>query len=138
MSRFSSDQHTSYQPSAESGSELDISNFKRINLLNWVMALPLIILFAWPYYYVTSLLELQQFIAVLGSLMFSLPFTFTIIHGHVTMALGSMHRHHFYDWLNRYPLSYGFFFHPLFIKTRFRLIVLLISFSILPLGYFFP
>lgn len=62
-----------------------------------------------------------------GAFLFSIPFTLTLLHGHVTMALGSAHRHHYYQWLNEHRLTYGLFFHDIFTSTRFRLIILVIS-----------
>ena len=67
--------------------------------------------------------------------MFALPFTITIIHGHVTMALGSVHRSHYYDWLVIHSYTYGLFFSRMVVKTRFRLILLILSLIFLPVGY---
>lgn len=117
-------------------SGLSEKNFKRISFLNWMMSAPLIVLFAWPYLYICNFLSIEHITAFSGAMLFSIPFTITIIHGNVTMALGSAHRHHYYNWLTDKPLTYGLFFSPLFIKTRFRLIMIIISLGLLATGYF--
>jgi hypothetical protein len=119
-------------------SELTEENYKRINIINWAIVVPIFILFAWPYFYIGKLLGITRLVLLIGTFLFSMPFSVTVLHGHVTMALGSLHRHHFYDWLVNHPLSYGLLFHPIIIRTRFRLILLLISFLLLPLGYYIP
>ncbi len=117
-------------------SELSEKNFKRISFLNWAMSLPLIILFAWPYLYICGFLSVKETVAYLGSIIFSIPFMTTILHGNVTTALGSAHRHHYYNWLCEKPVTFGLFFSPLFMKTRFRLVMVLISLVLLAIEYF--
>lgn len=119
-------------------SELTDSNYKRISLINWFLTPAMLILFAWPYYLVSNMIGLQELISILGALFFASPFAMTILHGHVTMAVGALHRDNYYKWLNSRPLSYGLLFHPIMFRTRFRLILLLISGLILSLGYLFP
>lgn len=117
-------------------SELNKSNYRRIALINWGLTVPLMVLFAWPYFYGGRLLGLNEMFCYIGAFIFALPFMLTILHGHVTMALGSVHRHHYYDWMNdEKPLTYGLLFHPVFVSTRFRLIMLVVSLALLPLGY---
>ncbi|MEX0845737.1 MAG: hypothetical protein WD022_10660 [Balneolaceae bacterium] len=117
-------------------SELTETNYKRISIINWMLTAPMMILFAWPYYFGAALLGLDIVFRYLGAFIFAVPFMLTILHGHVTMALGSVHRHHYYDWMNNEkPLTYGLFFHPIFVKTRFRLILLVTSLLLLPVGY---
>lgn len=115
-------------------SELSEKNYRRITLINWLIILPLLVLFAWPYYFACQLLNAGLYSSLIGSTLFALPFTATILHGYVTMALGSLHRHHYYQWLSSNPLTYGLLFHELFISTRFRLIILLASILLLVLG----
>ncbi|MFW6348066.1 MAG: hypothetical protein ACOC2C_05595 [Cyclonatronaceae bacterium] len=112
-------------------SELSVRNFKRICIINWSFTLPVLLLFAWPYYLAGSWLGLSGPLLFAGAFIFGLPFMMTVLHGHVTMALGALHRHHYYEWLSRYPLSYGFMFHPVMFRTRFRLIIALLALSIL-------
>ena len=116
-------------------SELSESNYKRISMINWVLSIPLIVLFAWPYYYASKLLGMEETFRYIGAFLFAMPFMMTIVHGHVTMALGSAHRHLFYDWLVEHPFTWGIFFIKLETSTRFRLILLLVSLIFLPVGY---
>lgn len=116
-------------------SELNESNYKRISFINWILAVPLIVLFAWPYYYAAKLLGMELIFRYIGAFVFAMPFMLTILHGHVTMALGSVHRHHYYDWLEEKTLTFGLFFHPMLVRTRFRLILLVVSLLLLPVGY---
>lgn len=116
-------------------SELSPSNYKRISIINWIISLPLILLFAWPYYYTASLLGIEENLNYVCTFIFTIPFVMTILHGHVTIALGSVHRSMYYKWLTLHPFSYGIFFHPIAVKTRFRLTLLLISLLLLPIGY---
>jgi len=116
-------------------SELNPKNYKRISLINWLLSVPLIILFAVPYLSIAEFINADTGITYMGALLFSIPFSLTILHGHVTMALGSLHRNHYYEWLEDNTLTYGLFFHPMFTRTRFRLILLVISILVLVLGW---
>lgn len=116
-------------------SELSEKNYKRINFINWALTVPIMLLFAWPYYYSSTLLGIEDFFKYPGAFVFAAPFMLTILHGHVTMALGSVHRNYYYQWLEDNPLSYGFFFHPVFVRTRFRLTLILTSLVIFVVGY---
>lgn len=107
--------------------ELNPKNFKRISIINWLLSVPFFMLFAWPYWYISNFAGIEKFITYAGCIFFSVPFMITILHGHVTMALGEAHRHHYYDWLTKHPLTHGLLFHPITVKTRFRLILLVIS-----------
>ena len=91
-------------------SEFSTSNFVRISVINWALTLPLLILFAWPYYYAARELGLDLSFRYIGAFMFAMPFLLTIIHGHVTMALGSIHRYRYYEWLATKPYTFGLFF----------------------------
>lgn len=117
-------------------SELNEANYRRISIINWMLTVPMMVLFAWPYFYAANLMGLNTLYCYTGAFIFATPFMLTILHGHVTMALGSLHRHHYYDWMiQEKPLTYGLFFHPMFVKTRFRLIMLILSLLFLPVGY---
>jgi hypothetical protein len=119
-----------------SGSELNEKNYRRICFINWALFLPLMLIFAWPYHFISDHLGLERMIAMPGSFLFALPFMITILHGHVTLALGFTHRHHYYSWLQKFPFTYGLLFHPLIVRTRFRLSLLVISFLLVAVGYF--
>lgn len=116
-------------------SELSRRNYKRISIINWLLCVPLLLLFAFPYIKIAGFLNIEKIIVYLGALLFSLPFMLTILHGHVTMALGSVHRHHYYRWLEENTLTYGLFFHPMFTRTRFRLILVVSSGILLVIGW---
>ncbi|MEX0856635.1 MAG: hypothetical protein WD016_00705 [Balneolaceae bacterium] len=116
-------------------SELNESNYKRISIINWLLTVPLLVLFAWPYYYTAKLLGMDLLLRYIGAFIFAIPFMLTILHGHVTMALGSVHRHHYYIWMEEKNLTYGLFFHPMFVRTRFRLIMMSLGLIFLPVGY---
>lgn len=116
-------------------SELSRRNYKRISIINWLLCVPLLLLFAFPYIKIAGFLNIEKIIVYLGALLFSIPFMLTILHGHVTMALGSVHRHHYYRWLEENTLTYGLFFHPLFTRTRFRLILVVSSGILLVIGW---
>ncbi len=114
--------------------ELDPRNYRRICWINWALSPPLTILFSWPYIYIGEILGIQSGVLFPGALFFSVPFTVTILHGHVTMALGSVHRDYYYEWLKSYPYSFGLLYHPIWIKTRFRLILFYMGLAFLFLG----
>lgn len=115
--------------------ELHPKNFRRICIINWLLSAPFFILFSWPYLYLANYIGVEQSIAYPGAIFFSVPFMITILHGHVTMAVGDAHRHHYYEWLNEYPLTYGLLFHPVMMRTRFRLVLLVISFLLFLVGF---
>ncbi len=117
-------------------SELSEQNFKRISIINWLLCLPLIMFFAWPYLYVSQFMEIANILSYIGAIFFAIPFMITILHGHVTMAIGEAHRHHYYNWLSRQPLTYGLLFHSVMMRTRFRLVLLIISMALFLIGYF--
>lgn len=115
--------------------ELNLKNFKRIHLINWLLCIPLLLLFTWPYIYIARFTGLKDFFTYSGAAFFAVPFMITILHGHVTMALGSAHRHHYYEWLTETPLTYGLLFYPIMIRTRLRLILLTASFVLFLTGF---
>lgn len=108
-------------------SELTSKNYKRIFYLNTVLSIPLFIIFAWPYVEFSHFLDIKTIIYYPGAILFAFPFMLTLLHGYVTLALGSVHRHHYYEWLQDHPLTYGLLFHPVFTRTRFRLVVFAVS-----------
>lgn len=116
-------------------SELSVKNYKRINTINWALVVPIMVMFSWPFYHASNLLGNVDLFTYPGAFLFALPFTLTILHGHVTMALGAAHRHHYYDWLDAHPLSYGLLFHHVMVSTRFRVTLVISSLLILLVGY---
>ncbi len=93
------------------------------------------LLFSWPYFYLANFAEIEKLISYAGSFVFAVPFMITILHGHVTMALGEAHRHHYYTWLYKHSFTYGLLFHPIIIRTRFRLVLLIISIVLFVAGF---
>lgn len=116
-------------------SELKPQNYKRISITNWVLLAPLLILFAWPYLYLARYIQITDYLTYSGAALFAIPFTLTILHGHVTMAVGKAHRIHYYQWLDTKVFSYGFLFHRMMMRTRFRLALLILSAAIFIIGY---
>lgn len=108
-------------------SELTRRNFRKICVINGILFLPLLFLLSWPYYYAGSLFNLAGLLQQSGAILFGLPFTFTILHGIVTVSVGSVQRTYFYKWLRTRPYSYGLLFHPILVSTRFRLALILAS-----------
>lgn len=122
---------------ANQKSELTESNYKRIAFINWALSFPLLLIFAWPYFFLCNLLSISKAVSFPGSIIFGLPFMLTILHGHVTMALGASHRYHFYNWLSARPLTYGLLFHYIIVSTRIRLILFFTSMFLFVAGYLF-
>lgn len=120
-----------------SASELSEKNYRRIAFINWGLSIPLLLIFAWPYYFFCHSAGISKMAAFPGALLFALPFMLTILHGHVTMAMGALHRHHYYNWLKNHPFTYGILFHPVITGTRFRLSLFMLSLFILIGGYLF-
>lgn len=118
-------------------SELTERNYKRIAIINWALSVPLLLIFSWPYFFVCGYFGISKTIAFPGSILFGLPFMLTILHGHVTMALGAVHRSHYYSWLGDYPLTFGLLFHSAIISTRFRLFLFFLSMILFATGYIF-
>lgn len=117
--------------------ELSEKNYLRICFINWALSVPLLLIFAWPYFFVCELYNIPKIIAFPGSIFFALPFMLTLLHGHVTMAVGAAHREHYYNWLQSYPFTYGLLFHPIIIRTRFRLSLFFGSLILIVTGFFF-
>lgn len=118
--------------------ELNPRNFKRISVINWLLSFPFFILFSWPYWYMANFAGIANIITYTGCIFFSVPFMITILHGHVTMSLGEAHRHHYYNWLDEHQLTYGLLFHPVMMRTRFRLILLVVSILLFIAGFLLP
>lgn len=113
------------------GSELSEENYKHIFWINLILTLPLLLLFSWPYYELGDVVHLSMPLRIIGALCFSAPFTLTILHGNVTKAIGTLHRHHFYIWLKKHYFTYGLCYQPIFSSTRFRLALFAISIVII-------
>ncbi|MFO8028461.1 MAG: hypothetical protein R6U28_01245 [Cyclonatronaceae bacterium] len=117
--------------------ELSERNFRRISWINILLTPPLLLLFAWPYAILGLWFEFPEFWLYTGAFLFAFPLSLTIIHGHVTLALGALQRSHYYEWLTRRRWGFGFWIKPAFFATRFRLIPLIISLFMLLAGAVF-
>ncbi len=115
--------------------ELSESNFRRISWINILLTPPLLLVFAWPFYFILNQLPLPATLVYVATFCFAFPFTLTILHGHVTIAIGAPHRLHYYQWLLKHSFSYGLLIRPLFFSTRFRLILLVLGVGILIIGF---
>ncbi|MDI6400642.1 hypothetical protein QLX67_01455 [Balneolaceae bacterium ANBcel3] len=113
---------------------LNERNFRRISRINLLLIPPLFLLFAWPYAILCMMLGLPDPILYSGTFFFSIPLTFTILHGHVTIALGPIHRSFYHYWLHEHKWGYGALLPPVFFTTRLRLILLLVSFGLITVG----
>ncbi|TNE73033.1 hypothetical protein EP331_05620 [bacterium] len=114
--------------------ELQKKNFIRICVINWLLSPVLMFFFAWPYFKFAQLLDVDASVDLIGSLLFGFGFTLTILHGHVSVAVGSLHRRIYYDWLEENPFSFGFLFHKALTTTRFRLSVISIALLMVIVG----
>ena len=115
--------------------ELQPKNYVRINVINWLLTPLLLFFFGWPFFEISNYFSIPHGFGLLGSVLFAFGFTVTILHGHVTVSLGSAHRHHYYEWLEKHALTYGLFFHKGMISTRFRLLTLIIAVVSLFIGW---
>lgn len=102
-------------------SELSPKNYRRVALINFLMSLPLFGLFSWIGFALLYQLYPHLLSALLGALFLGLAMMLTMLHGHVTVALGVTHRELYYQWLNQRGNKLGLFFFPIFTSTRFRL-----------------
>ncbi len=96
-------------------SELAVANFRRILLVNWLLTGPLLLLFAWPYWVVVGNLP--------GAALFALPFALTILHGHISLAVGDAHRNAFFRWHRNSGFPWNWAFHPALFRLRVRFIL---------------
>src|SRR5690625_4435651 len=116
--------------------ELNENNYRRISYVSWALSVPLLLIFSCPYFFRSDLYSIHTVMDFSGFILFGIPFMLKILHGHVTLALGAAHRHHYYNWLNHHPYSFGLFFHNIVISPRFRLSLLLASPVLFTVGYF--
>jgi len=115
-------------------SELQHSNYRRICALNWLLVGPVLLLFGIPYYIIAQQLVSNPYLWLPGSLLFAMPFMLTVLHGHVTIALGRAHRDHYYEWLSSKPFTAGLGYHPLLLATRFRFGMVMMALLLMVLG----
>ncbi|HAC14694.1 MAG TPA: hypothetical protein DCE78_01935 [Bacteroidetes bacterium] len=111
--------------------ELTINNFKRIYRLNWIISGPVLFMFAWPYFILSRILDQHIYYSMLGCFLFAIPFTLTILHGHISVAIGPLHRNNFYKWQQNKKGITKLAFHPVLFSTKIRLILIMLSLILL-------
>jgi hypothetical protein len=111
--------------------ELDTKNFSRIFRLNWLIAGPVLLLFAWPYLLVCQHFGVDRLLNLVGAFFFSMPFCLTIVSGHIAVAVGPLHFQRYFEWQQNLPGILKFAFHPVLFKTEYRLSAFAISLLIL-------
>lgn len=107
--------------------ELTDNNFKRISVINWSLAPLLMFFFSWPFFRLGEMADSNIYFNYAGTLLFAFGFSLTILHGHVSVAIGSLHRHLYYKWLTENKFTYGFLFTNFMTKTSVRLSFILIA-----------
>ena len=122
------------QPDHSKNSEFNRANYIRIYIINMLLSFPMLMLFAWPYMQLSNLLGISESLGQIGGALFAIPFSITVLHGHVSMALGTLQRHYYYDWLHSHRFTYGLLFHPVIVRTRFRLTLIGLSMLVFLLG----
>ena len=111
--------------------ELTVTNFNRIYKLNWIISGPILFMFAWPYYMLSQNLDQQIYFSMVGCFLFSIQFTLTILHGHISVAIGPLHRNNYYKWQQNKKGVAKLAFHPILFSTKTRLILLVLSLILL-------
>lgn len=109
-----------------STAELNEKNYARIYRINWLICGPLLILFGWPFYIIVESM-MSPLLAYISALFFSIPFTLTILHGHISVALGVLHRDNYYSWQRKKKSLLRLLLHPALFSTRLRLSLLAIA-----------
>lgn len=117
-------------------SELSNRNFRRVGIINLMMSIPLFGLFGWISFSLCYAFQNDWKIALVAATLCAFPMMLTMLHGHVTMAIGVSHRDKYYHWLNQKSNRWGWFFHPIFISTKFRFSGLAIYTIIIMIQFF--
>jgi len=107
--------------------ELTHNNYKRISIINWSLAPLLMFFFSWPFFRLGEMAHSNFILNYAGSLLFAFGFSLTILHGHVSIAIGSLHRHLYYQWLSENKFTYGFLFLNFMTRTSVRLSFILVA-----------
>ncbi len=102
-------------------------NFQRISRINWLLTGPLLLFFSWPYLRLAELIGTSAVFALIGCGLFSIAFTLTIVHGHISISVGELHRVEFYRWTRRRHYPWKWFYHPTLFQYSTRLTLLLAS-----------
>ncbi len=116
-------------------SEINEKNFKRIYRINWILCGPLLLIFSWPYLIIGEMAELPLLFLLTGSLFFAVPFTLTVLHGHISVALGTLQRGLYYEWQKKKVGFFKYPFHPVLFMTRMRIVMIGFSLIFFSIGY---
>lgn len=103
------------------GREITPRNFRRVAAINWLLTGPSLVFFAWPYLRLADAMGSSDFASLLGAGFFSISFTLTVVHGHIAMAVGDLHRVEFHRWTRRRNGPWRMAYHPALFRYRTRL-----------------
>lgn len=109
------------------GHEINPLNFRRVAAINWLLTGPALVFFAWPYLRLCEALGTSELAGYIGAGFFSISFTLTVVHGHISMAVGDLHRHEFHQWTRRRTHPWKLAYHPALFRYRTRLGLLALS-----------
>lgn len=109
------------------GREINPRNFQRVSRINWWLTGPCLIVFGWPYLRLSEILGTSELIAWIGTGLFSISFTLTVVHGHISLAIGDLHRIEFHQWTRRKPHPWALVYHPVLFRYHTRLALLALS-----------
>lgn len=109
------------------GVEITHRNFTRVSAINWWLTGPSLVFFAWPYLRLSESVGTSELAAMIGAGLFSVSFTLTIVHGHISMAVGELHRVEFHRWTRRRRMPWRLAYHPALFRYRTRLALLALS-----------
>lgn len=115
--------------------ELNIDNFKRINRINWIICGPILFMFSWPYIELGHFFSMNPGLTLIGSFFFSVPFTLTILHGHISIAVGPLHSARYYEWQQNKTGIFKLMFHPVLFGTRVRVMLIVLSAVLFTAGH---
>lgn len=109
------------------GREITPRNFMRVSAINWWLTGPALVFFAWPYVRLSDALGTSDLASLIGAGLFSISFTLTVVHGHISMAVGELHRGEFHRWTRTRRMPWRLAYHPALFRYRTRLALLALS-----------
>lgn len=109
------------------GHEINPRNFRRVSVINWLLTGPSLLFFGWPYLRLSEVLGANDVAAWVGAGLFSISFTLTVVHGHISLAVGDLHRIEFHQWTRKRRHPWRLAYHPVLFQYRTRLALLALS-----------
>jgi len=109
------------------GREINPVNFRRVSAINWLLTGPSLVFFGWPYLRLSDSLGTSDVAALVGTGLFSISFTLTVVHGHISLAVGDLHRIEFHQWTRKRRHPWKLAYHPVLFRYRTRLALLALS-----------